>query len=196
MSDAPLSAFHMEHFMGLIASDIPHILCMDPALFLHDKYEQQRVFTREDQKRMGGKKSIFKFEKIFLPLNESFHWWLCVVDIFEEEILVYDSAQSPSHPDMIMKVRHWLQNQWGDEICRDPGRKIRDPTSWKVALRTPASQNNGTDGGVFATPFMYAIASETSNGRMTFATPEHMKTWRELILMARLERHEPDHKNG
>ncbi|GER30199.1 mitochondrial substrate carrier family protein [Striga asiatica] len=46
-----------------------------------------RYFLRED--KYGG--DIKKCEKIFIPMNPGDHWYLCVVDIIRQEVLILDS---------------------------------------------------------------------------------------------------------
>ncbi|GER54145.1 sentrin-specific protease, partial [Striga asiatica] len=48
-----------------------------------------RYFLRED--KYGG--DIKKCEKIFIPINPGGHWYLCVVDIIRQEVLILDSLR-------------------------------------------------------------------------------------------------------
>ncbi|CAA0820185.1 Unknown protein [Striga hermonthica] len=60
-----------------------------------------RYFLRED--KYGG--DIQKCEKIFIPMNPGDHWYLCVVDIIQEEVLILDSLMSKNCNERISSAK-------------------------------------------------------------------------------------------
>ncbi|CAA0843102.1 Unknown protein [Striga hermonthica] len=110
-----------------------------------------RYFLRED--KYGG--DIQKCEKIFIPMNPGDHWYLCVVDIINEEVMILDSLMPKNCNERISSAKVVLK-------CLHEALEIGCGTTYSINIplfptrmaQWAPQQKNLYDCGLFTIRFM------------------------------------------
>ncbi|KAL4914862.1 hypothetical protein BDW62DRAFT_213152 [Aspergillus aurantiobrunneus] len=97
--------------------------------------------------KIGGE-DLLKVKTVFIPVHNSAHWTLIVVNPVERTIEHFDSLGSLSHRHIEI-VKTWLRGELG-------GRYVDD--EWTVLPSESPQQDNGSDCGVFLLSTAKAVA--------------------------------------
>ncbi|KAI8880025.1 cysteine proteinase [Backusella circina FSU 941] len=122
--------------------------CMD---LLRDRDKSSQALPKVD---------IFAKDILLVPINESYHWVLAVIDMRKKRIYVYDSLGG-SHRDMLKRLWNYLESEH-----QDKKKEPFDYTEWELMiLKNVPQQQNSSDCGVFICTFAERLARE---GEMNF----------------------------
>ncbi|KAG7367421.1 Ulp1 protease family protein [Nitzschia inconspicua] len=156
----------IDFFMLWISRDICNIHASDVHFFTSHFYSTLARKGSKGVTSWTAKKNIdiFKKKLIFIPINKSMHWSLCVV-INPGEIINYYSKQEPSSkmPCLICldslqmhcplgtkrNIMRWLNSEWLRLRSTTEGTGPFDDQSLQVFTPKVPLQNNGSDCGVF-----------------------------------------------
>ena len=87
-------------------------------------------------------KSLLECEAIFLPINESSHWTLCVIEGKARRLTVYNSMGHGSNARHAKNILNWLRHHLGKDFDED---------EWTVnSAGVSPQQTNADDCGVFS----------------------------------------------
>eukprot|EP00531_Pseudo-nitzschia_arenysensis_P017418 CAMPEP_0116119764 /NCGR_PEP_ID=MMETSP0329-20121206/2819_1 /TAXON_ID=697910 /ORGANISM="Pseudo-nitzschia arenysensis, Strain B593" /LENGTH=1105 /DNA_ID=CAMNT_0003613495 /DNA_START=267 /DNA_END=3584 /DNA_ORIENTATION=+ len=125
----------------------------------------------EGVKSWTAKKNIDIFDKklIFIPINKTLHWSLCVVvnpgsiqtqseDDEDSElpcVLFFDSLNMHQKTRVHRHVMNWLNSEW--QRKNNPEEKPFNKQTFKIYDPQVPRQNNGSDCGVFVCRYAFAM---------------------------------------
>ena len=113
-------------------------------------YEAVKKYTS----RYVDGKSLFKFKKVFIPINVGSHHWICgVVDIDKKQVRIYDSFKEDRR-ECAEHLKMFMEDE--EQRCGGKGTNTPDDIVWTICtshIQTHPTQNNGWDCGVYVCLF-------------------------------------------
>ena len=103
--------------------------------------------TENRMKRMAWNESLFTYNKIFIPINENYHWMLIIIEPKQRRIRCFNSLLSDT---LKIKVKFEVIMKFIQLIEKDV-----DVYKWKrIIVENIAKQKNSYDCGVFVLEYV------------------------------------------
>jgi Ulp1 family protease len=123
--------------------------------------------------KLTRRKRLFPTERLIMPVNDNFHWFLVVVDFNDKKIRIIDSL-GHEHPAVYKHVKRWLKSEHESEKTSIDWELENTFETWSESVRG-AQQDDSYNCGVFVLGYVRAMLTGKAMGTFTRAACNQMR---------------------